>query len=381
MTELIDSAITQLRDPRKGHGPQTIALLANAVKAVNPGEPPKISACFDPHGQPSIEHFKMYLQNITPPARVHVPLALQRNHITGMVIDIDVNGKSDILFFNSLGQSDKGGYAREAQLFMDATRERFPKKNDYFVDRKFQDVSAGDGYCGDWSMWFLRRAATTPSRPLSEVAADFNAIPPSVVPNPTRLREDHINILAQHNRLLSNPSAPTPLVNPVPVELPKIKIRTEAEASTYLENALKSHHKKIDINDFADEASKKQIIKSHLKLSDHFPHHHLKLVGDGVKPLTAEVTKEHRLLKAREIINAGYRSGSIDLDHVHNKEMKKLVLQTFLTEFGPDASKGAPPKFVGHGIVKINLEIMKEKGKEPTPSEDLESTHSQSPGR
>jgi hypothetical protein len=91
----------------------------------------------------------MYLQNITPPARVHVPLALQRNHITGMVIDIDVSGKSDILFFNSLGQSDKGDYAREAQLFMDATRERFPKKNDCFVDKKFQDLSTGDGYCGD----------------------------------------------------------------------------------------------------------------------------------------------------------------------------------------------------------------------------------------
>jgi hypothetical protein len=50
-------------------------------------------------------------------------------------------------------------------------------------------------------MWFLRRATTPPSRPLSDVTADFNAIPPSLVPNPTRLCEDHINILAQHNRL------------------------------------------------------------------------------------------------------------------------------------------------------------------------------------
>ncbi len=48
--------------------------------------------------------------------------------------------------------------------------------------------------------------------------------------------------------------------------------------------------------------------------------------------------------------------------------MKKLILTTFLDEFGPDRNKGTPPKFVGTGIIKINLEVMKEKGK--TPSED-----------
>lgn len=240
MSSRINAVITQLLDRRLGHGPETMGLLSKAVMATNPSSSSKFSACFDPHGQPSLEHFKMYLQNISPPARIHMPLGLQRNHMTGLVIDIDAHGKSDVLFFNSLGSSDKGPYAREAHLFIDALREKFPKKNDYFVDKSYQNQRTGDNYCGDWTMWFLRKAATTPTQPLSELAAKFNHMPPSSIPRPQDLRQEHIQILAQHNRLLAAPRADVaPVTTPSVVPSPKRKIRNEIEAKTYLESCLK----------------------------------------------------------------------------------------------------------------------------------------------
>lgn len=109
----------------------------------------------------------------------------------------------------------------------------------------------------------------------------------------------------------------------------------------------------------------------------------MKLVGDGVTQLAKEVTQEYRLMQAREIIREGYKTGVVDLDRFPNKEMKKLILGTFLTEFGPDASKGTPPKFVGQGIIKINLELIKEKnlGKatEHTHSEQTELSPPRNP--
>ena len=54
----VDSVIDQLRHRSLGHGP----ILSNAVMAQNQGL--KFTACFDPNGQPNLDHFKMYLQNI-----------------------------------------------------------------------------------------------------------------------------------------------------------------------------------------------------------------------------------------------------------------------------------------------------------------------------
>ena len=376
MIPFINDAITKLQDPARGHGPQTIGILAKAVTAKSTGVPPKFTACYDPHGQPSLEHFKDYIRHVTPPARIHIPLALQRNHITALVIDIDSEGKSDALFFNSLGTSNDG-YTREAQLFIDAVREKFPKKQDHVVTKQFQDLSKGDGYCGDWSMWFLQRAAATPTRPLRELASDFNNMPERDIPNPQRLREEHITDLERYKTILrASNNTPVDTTPPVPAEPPKIKIKNEAAADLYIENILKSHNKSININIFADDASKKQIIKSSLKFSENHHESPLRLAGDGLKHLTAEAKSEYQLARAREIIQEGYRTGKVDLDNVHGREMKKLILQTFLSEFGPDASKGTPPRFVGHGIIKINLEIIKEKNekavaKEESPELDL----------
>lgn len=117
--------IEQLRDSRLGHGPETVSFVTSSLKELNEGSSANFTACFNPHGQLNLEQFKAVLRNQTPPTRLHVPLALGGNHITALIIDIDAHGQSDVLFFNSLGNSDKGLYYREAKSFIDAVGKNF----------------------------------------------------------------------------------------------------------------------------------------------------------------------------------------------------------------------------------------------------------------
>ncbi|KTD70123.1 hypothetical protein Lste_0727 [Legionella steelei] len=131
-------------------------------------------------------------------------------------------------------------------------------------------------------------------------------MPERDIPNPQRLREEHIADLERYKTILrASNNTPVDTTPPAPEEPPKIKIKNEAAADLYIENILKSHNKSININIFADDANKKQIIKSALKFSEN--HHE--------SPL--------RLAGAREIIQEGYRTGKVDLDNVHSREMKK----------------------------------------------------------
>lgn len=115
-----------------------------------------------------------------------------------------------------------------------------------------------------------------------------------------------------------------------------------------------------------------------VKISEQHPEHKIKLEGTGIIKLAQEVNQEvqqqRQLASAREAIKEGYRNGVVDLDQ-YPQDMKKIILTTFLEEFGPDKSKGTPPRFVGTGIIKINLEIMKEKGKAPSEENIHERTN------
>jgi hypothetical protein len=196
MPQVLDDTITQLKDPRLGHGPLTVGLVTNALTNLSPGSSPKskYTACFDPHGQPSLEHFKQMINQVTPPARLHVPLGLGMNHITALVVDIDAHGNSEVLFFNSLGNSNKGQYYQEAKLFISAVNDKFPVKNERHTTKKFQDLSSNDNFCGDWSIWFLRTAASKSSSSLKEIEQHFDHLPNSAIPSPQESRANHIQI-------------------------------------------------------------------------------------------------------------------------------------------------------------------------------------------
>jgi hypothetical protein len=328
----------------------------------NGSDNPKFTACYDPHGQPSLIHFKDYMQNVTPPARLHIPLGLGGNHITGLVVDIDVHGKSDVLFFNSLGSSGVGPYQQEAQLFMDAVREKFPKKNDYYVNKKFQ-VGAGDNFCGDWSMWFLRNAASTPSSSLGEIQDRLNNLGSSVTPDPRALRASHIDFLDQYRAQLAGPGPERINPNPTPIPAappPKIAIANKAEAELYVATVLKSGTKTVDIDGLVDKSSKKFVLNAYVSHAAQHPEQGIKLSGANLMELGKEVYKENQQNKARQIVSDYYRTGEIDLDRFPNPDLKKKILKTFLIEFAMDPSKGQPPKFTGHGIVALNREVQHE---------------------
>lgn len=221
----LKGTITQLKNASKGHGPLTVSQMSKAMtelmtkkRAATPELPPvpKFTACFDSTGEPSLEHFKSMLQKVTSPARMHIPLAVGGNHITALVVDIDINGKSDVLFFNSLGKSNQGHYYEHAKLFIEAVREKFPAKNDYHVTQAFQ-TGAGDNFCGDWSMWFLTICANLQAKSLGQLRAHFDNL--NVTPDPRTLRSTHIKLLEGHLGALE---APTPVeTTPVVIATPE----------------------------------------------------------------------------------------------------------------------------------------------------------------
>lgn len=246
MANLFDEAAEHLTDHSKGYGVKSLGLLSRAVthllskQGVLPGatSTPQIRACFDSrkHMQPNIDNFKSMVRLVNPPARLHIPLGLAGNHMTALVVDIDAHGKSDILFFNSLGASNKGHYYELAKIFIDAVREKFPAKNDFYTSKRFQNLATGDNFCGDWSMWFLTICANKQNMSLEKLRDHFDTLSPNVTPQ--KMRSLHIQLLKNysiiHKNSLIAASVATPVVttlaNPIvtPVAKPAIPPVTKA---------------------------------------------------------------------------------------------------------------------------------------------------------
>lgn len=110
------------------------------------------------------EHLEFAQKYVDKPVRLLIPMGCKKDandesgHMCPMVIDIDKNGKVDVLTIDSLG-GGPNGYLRYAKNLTDKIDAVFGKTNVTKMsinDKKFQH----DGFrCGDWTQWFLDKAA------------------------------------------------------------------------------------------------------------------------------------------------------------------------------------------------------------------------------
>lgn len=182
--------IARLEDPHLGHDVITISLLSNVLAEKYESPATRFTIAYYKGGPVNLNHM---LQHVQAPTRLHIPLGLGGDHTCALIVDIDHNKQSDMLFFNPLGNSKQGHYYQEAQLFINAVDEKFPKKNDYYINKKFQYLAKGDIFCGDWVIWFFEEAAKQSTFSLAELSDYFENI--KVTPKPQNLRAEYTKLL------------------------------------------------------------------------------------------------------------------------------------------------------------------------------------------
>ena len=176
-----DGAIQRLGDPRRGHGVSSLSFLSYEMQREwekqhprRENEPESKPIQFTNAFQlrqdrvPNLADFEEMIKSEklanpkTRPKRLLVPLGLP-GHACGLIVDIDENDQSNILFFNPKGK-DYGTYLRDAQPFIDVVRrnDNFPGSRPV-IEANAPWQSEESRFCGDWTMWFLQNAATTQS--------------------------------------------------------------------------------------------------------------------------------------------------------------------------------------------------------------------------
>lgn len=211
-TELILSAGLRLIDDSLGHIPFTMqifnALLSQRFRNNSNFQ---FTDGFDLDKHNHKQKIAELINNTTPPKKLFIPLATGGNHMTGLIVDIDKNGKADTLFFNSLGENKGGGsvYHKHAQEAIHLVRNKFPLGQNHVTTPKFQDYGNQDNFCGDWTLWFFEQAASKPSFSLQQISEQINHVNPNELPhgshfrniNLARLEESYKNLGGTANTL------------------------------------------------------------------------------------------------------------------------------------------------------------------------------------
>lgn len=178
-TDLIYSAIERLKNAALGHSPLTVTILNRELADKYRQQPNQhFSECYnlnDPQGNIDLQNL---IKNATPPQKLFIPLASGGDHITGLVVDIDKNGKVDTLFFNSLGERPSGGskYHEQAKKAIQMVRAQYPEGKDHISQIKLQDYQKGDNFCGDWTLWCFEQIAMNPQQSLGNIKDNLNSI-------------------------------------------------------------------------------------------------------------------------------------------------------------------------------------------------------------
>ncbi len=148
--------------------------------------------------------FKLFLEKnrgevssgIEPiPRRLLIPIALdvgavgtsRANHLCGLAVEIDRDGKAQVLFFDPLGPS--GHYFNAAKPFIDAVKAVFGSVPVYRTNGSYEDDATT---CGDWTLWFLLEHAAT-----CESYEELSQNPPAKI-NIMARRRDDLACLARH---------------------------------------------------------------------------------------------------------------------------------------------------------------------------------------
>lgn len=148
--------------------------------------------------------FKLFLEKnrgevssgIEPiPRRLLIPIALdvgavgasRANHLCGLAVEIDREGKAQVLFFDPLGPS--GHYFNAAKPFIDAVNAVFVSVPVYRTNGSYEDDATT---CGDWTLWFLLEHAAT-----CESYEELSQNPPAKIIIMERRRDD-LACLARH---------------------------------------------------------------------------------------------------------------------------------------------------------------------------------------
>lgn len=192
---VVQKTIERLNNSSEGHSTQSMGVLAHAIHEENKKALPIFPCCTLGGAPPNINDFRQFLKNAQPPTRLHIPLGLNGNHLTALIVDIKADGTADTLFFNSLG--DNPGYHASAQKFIDEVRGFFPTGNDDKTTKVCQKLSEGDIYCGDWSLWFLQQAIKIgEGQTLAQLKNSFDS--QKALPDPKMLRKNNIEILTNY---------------------------------------------------------------------------------------------------------------------------------------------------------------------------------------